>query len=133
MTDHLSDLVAVKQGKGRRAGSGVIKVVVFFTMPSILDMELWAVIGFTKVLMSCNLSKVFAHAAPSTTAVTRALPDKNGVDLEGLHPTNDLDEGIARVRELGLTVDDDCEPAEKNMPSTRNNFEIEMDPTTSLY
>ena len=35
------------------------------------------------------------------------------------------------VRELGLTVDDDREPTEENVPSTRNNFV--MDPTTSLY
>jgi hypothetical protein len=129
-TDRLSDLVAVKQGKGRRAG-GVTKVAVFFSTPSIPDVELWAAIGFIKVVTSCDPSKVFARATSSTTAVSTAPPDTNGVDREGLHLTNDLDEDIARVHELGLAVDDDREPAEENMPSTRNNFQ--MDPTTSLY
>lgn len=63
--------------------------------------------------------------------MTPDLSDVNGVDLEGLHHMNNLDEDIAKVSELGLTVDDDHEPAEVNMPSTCNNFE--MDPTTSLY
>jgi hypothetical protein len=131
MTDRLSDLVAVKQGKGHRAGGGVTKIAVFYSTPSIPDVELWAAIGFTKVVTSCDPSKVFARATSSMTAVSTALPDTNGVDREGLHLTNDLDEDIARVRELGLAVDDDREPVEENMPSTRNNFQ--MDPTTSLY
>jgi len=63
--------------------------------------------------------------------VTTDLPDINGVDLEGLHRMNNLDEDIAKVCELGLTVSDDNEPAEENSPSACNNFE--MDPTTSLY
>ena len=130
-TDRLSDLVAVKQGQGCRAGGGVTKVAVFFSTPSIPDVEVWAAIGFTKVLTSCDPSKVFAPATTSTTAASAALPGTAGVDREGLHLTNDLDEDIARVRELGLTVDDDREPAEENVPSVRNNFE--MDPTTSLY
>ena len=122
-TDRLSDLVAVKQGKGRRAGGGVTKVAVFFSTPSIPDVELWAAIGFTKVVTSCDPSNVFARATSSMTAVSTAPPDTNGVDREGLHLTNDLDEDIARVHELGLAVDDDREPAE----------DFQMDPTTSLY
>ena len=59
------------------------------------------------------------------------MRQKCDVGREGLHLTNDLDEDIARVRELGLTVNDNCEPAKENMPSTCNNFV--MDPTTSLY
>ena len=45
--------------------------------------------------------------------------------------TNDLDEDIAKVCALGLTVSDDHEPAEENSPSECNIFE--MDLTTSLY
>ncbi len=121
-TDRLSDLVAVKQGKGHRAGGGVTKIAVFYSTPSIPDVELWAAIGFTKVVTSCDPSKVFARAIPSTTAVSTALPGMNGVDLDGLQLTNDIDEDIARVRELGLTVDNDCEPAEENVPCTYDNF-----------
>ena len=48
--------------------------------------------------MSCDPSKVFARATSSMTAVSTAPPDTNGVDCEGLHLTNDLEEDIARFR-----------------------------------
>ena len=93
-TNRLSDLVAVRQGQGRRTGGGVTKVAVFFTAPSIPDVEVWAAIGFTKVVTSCDPSKVFAPATTSTTAVSTALPGTAGVNHEGLHLTNDLDEDM---------------------------------------
>ena len=108
-----------------------MKVAVFFTTPSIPDVEVWAVIGFTKVVTSFDPSKVFAPATTSTTAASTDLPSMADVDCEGLHLTNNLDEDIARVHELGLTVNDNCEPAKENMPSTCDNFV--MDPKTSLY
>jgi hypothetical protein len=130
-TECHSNVFAVKQEKGNMASGGMTKVSAFYTTPSIQDVKLWAAIGFTKVLTSCDPLNVFACAAPSMTAVSTALTDGNGVDLEDFHRTNTHDEDIALVCELGLTVDDDHEPAEENIPSTRSNFQ--MGPTTSLY
>ena len=44
--------------------------------------------------------------------------------------TGDLDEDISRIRELGLEVDDDREPAPENIPTLTTPA---RDPVTSLY
>jgi hypothetical protein len=123
-SDRLSDLVTVKQGKGHRHGGGVTKVAIFFTTASIPDIELWAASGFTKVITSCDPSKTFTPAPAPTIvppAAAQVLED-SAVDLGDFHRTNNINEDIARVLEMGLMVDDDRQPAEENVPSHRNKF-----------
>jgi len=87
-THHLSDMVAVKQKKGHMLGGGVTKVAIFFTTPSIPDVELLAVIKIMKVLTNCDPSKVFASSTQSPAAVPTALPNINGANLEDFYSMN---------------------------------------------
>jgi hypothetical protein len=124
----LDDLVAFKHGKAKRRGGATAKSAIYFTTASIPDVELWASTGFVKVKQSCPEDKVFIiHRRARSTAPTAAQEE-----LEAPARTFDLNEDIARVRELGLAVDDDREPAPENVPAATSNRPA-VDETTGLF
>jgi hypothetical protein len=126
-TTRLDDLVAIKQATGRRRGGRTTKNAIFFTTESIPGVQFWCAKGFVKVKESCDGEKVFRATTNRRHAVAHDVRENVEVPLTSY----ELNEDIARVRELGLMVDDDREPAPENVPNVTNH--TEMDPTTGLY
>jgi hypothetical protein len=126
-TTRLDDLVAIKQATGRRRGGRTTKNAIFFTTESIPGVQFWCAKGFVKVKESCEGEKVFRATTNRRHAVAHDVRENVEVPLTSY----ELNEDIARVRELGLMVDDDREPAPENVPNVTNR--TEMDPTTGLY
>ncbi len=128
--DRLDDLVAFKKDSARRQGGRVTKNAIYFLTPSIPNEEVWAAMGFTRVIQECPEENAFTRDTAEESTVPAV--QEAGIELpeEVLLRTGDLDEDISRVLELGLQVDDDREPAPENIPTTTTN---ERDPITSLY
>ena len=55
--DRLDDLVAFKKDSARRQGGRVTKNAIYFLTPSIPSEELWAAMGFTRVIQECPEEK----------------------------------------------------------------------------
>ena len=107
------------------------KKAVYFTTPSIPNETVWASIGFVKVVQSCEDGRQFPTAV-CAARIARANAQE-GVELRptALTRRSNLDEDIARIRDLGLAVDNDHEPAPENVPTAHTTREV--DTVTGLY
>jgi hypothetical protein len=59
--DRLNNLVAFKKASARRQGKGVTKNAIYFLTPSIPNEEVWAGMGFTRIVQECPEDNVFVH------------------------------------------------------------------------
>ena len=129
-TQQLTDLVAVRQDMAHRASSRSVKIAIFFMSLSLGDDKFWASKHFVKVLTSCPDDKVFAPPSPAAARANQN-PNNTPVNLDNVTRTNDLDEDIARFLALNIHVDEDHEPAPKNLPLAAAT--TDRDSTTDLY
>ena len=107
--DHLNDHTAFKQASACHQGGHVTQNAIYFLTPSIPNAEVWAVIGFTRVVEECPEDRVFCATPPPSP--TNAVVHQEATELpqEVLHRTGDLNEDISLILQLGLQVDDDRE------------------------
>ena len=117
-TQRLDDLIAVRRGQASRGGKTYDAV--WFTSDTFPGVTLHASRKFTKVTAEGPEDRIWDERSTNSTAAAAAVGeegDDRGAPIdESVFGAGNRAEDIALVRNQGLAVDDDNDPAPENVP-----------------